>query len=82
MTPGEGPGGLSALPVSTTGPSGNSGKRLRPETFQGMTDTPPSHPAGRRPTLDSPMADRLPQSLLWKSLQALALQCLPQVRTL
>ena len=90
MMPGEGPGRLNVYP---TGPSGNCGKWLESERFQGMTDPlaqPPhgpvpvsSHTAGptqpaRRP--DSPMANRLPQSLLWKSPQALVLQALLQVR--
>lgn len=90
MTPGEEPGGLSALPVYTTGPSRNSGKWLESERFQGIKDALTQPPPGRRPSPrtqqaaarqpDSPMAARLPQAPLWKSPQALVLQYLLQVR--
>lgn len=39
MTLREGAGGLSALPVCTTGPSGNSGKSLESERFRGIMET-------------------------------------------
>lgn len=55
-----------------TSRSSPTGGCLRPQTRQA-----PQQPAGHA---DSPMTDRVPQSRLWKSPQALVLQYLLQVR--